>query len=102
VNGLCPECGNPPQYHSFCTLCCQLFRQPREAQPRKPKPCERQRIRWNALLRAEIAGLSADGLTAEKIAELMGLATGRVQYAMTYYGLSSQPPGRRKALEAAS
>jgi hypothetical protein len=94
VNGLCPECGNPPQYHSFCTLCCQLFRQPRE------RP-ERPRIKWNALLRADIARLSADGLTAAKIAELKGLATGRVQYAMTYYGLSSQPPGRRKALEVA-
>jgi hypothetical protein len=25
VNGLCPECGNPPQYHSFCSICCKLF-----------------------------------------------------------------------------
>jgi hypothetical protein len=99
VNVLCPECGNVPQYHSFCTLCCQLFRQPREQHPRE-RP--RVNIKWNALLRADIARLSADGLTAEKIAALMGLATGRVQYAMTYYGLSSQPPGRRKALEAAS
>lgn len=22
---LCPECGNPPAYTSFCTLCAQLF-----------------------------------------------------------------------------
>lgn len=25
MNGLCPECGNPPRYHSFCSLCCKLF-----------------------------------------------------------------------------
>lgn len=25
MNGLCPECKNPPQYHSFCSICCKLF-----------------------------------------------------------------------------
>jgi transposase len=26
---LCPECKNPPRYHSFCTRCAKLFRPPR-------------------------------------------------------------------------
>ena len=25
---LCPECGEPPHYHSFCTICARLFRKP--------------------------------------------------------------------------
>lgn len=31
----CPECGNPPQYTSFCTKCAQLFRRPRRHWERK-------------------------------------------------------------------
>lgn len=25
MSTLCPECGEPPHYHSFCTLCAKLF-----------------------------------------------------------------------------
>jgi hypothetical protein len=88
VNGLCPECGNPPEYHSFCTLCCQLFRPGRK----------RTRPVWgDPELRAEIAGLSADGLGAERIAKLMGLPAGKVKHVMTYYRLFAHPRGPRRA-----
>jgi hypothetical protein len=93
VNGLCPECGNPPRYHSFCTLCCQLFRQPRE--------WPRARSNWrDPLLRAWIASLSADGLSAGKIAKLMGLPAENVKGAMRYYRLFAHPRGPRLAVEA--
>lgn len=26
MTGRCPECGQPPRYHSWCTLCARLFR----------------------------------------------------------------------------
>jgi len=32
----CPECGEPPHYHSFCTLCAQLFRAKPEEKPKLP------------------------------------------------------------------
>ncbi len=36
----CPECGEPPHYHSWCTLCAQLFRV-------KPKPEPQPKFKWN-------------------------------------------------------
>jgi hypothetical protein len=103
VNGLCPECGNPPEYHSFCTLCCQLFRQPRELQP--PERPHAKTTWGNPALRARVASLSAGGLGARKIAELMGMSVESVKGAMTYYGLFAHPRGprrpRRKICEVA-
>lgn len=93
MNGLCPECGNPPQYHSFCTLCAQLFR------PRREVP----RIRWREPgMRDYVAGLSAEGLSAEAIAKLMRLPAATVKSAMTYHRLFANPRGPRRKAEAAS
>jgi hypothetical protein len=34
----CPECGEPPHYHSFCTLCAQLFMAKPEQEIRRKLP----------------------------------------------------------------
>lgn len=68
---LCPECGNPPAYHSFCTRCAKLFRLPARHWDRRWGQAERlevQRIKRsqrtdarrrakNAARRAEIAAI---------------------------------------------
>lgn len=39
---LCPECGEPPQYTSFCTVCAKLFRRPAKLWDRRLAELERR------------------------------------------------------------
>lgn len=96
MNGLCPECKNPPQYHSFCTLCCQLFHVPkaRTAKSRTSKP---KLINWRSPeLQRRAADLSAEGLSASKIAAAFGIESiSSVKSAMWRLGLFAQHRKRR-------
>lgn len=51
----CPECGEPPRYHSFCTLCARLFQAP------SPK--------WNRLITKQERKAARRKARAERDAE---------------------------------
>lgn len=63
----CPECGEPPHYHSWCTRCAQLFMAPRE-HPGITLHLHSHRER----MEREIRAAHAEGLTALQAAEKIG------------------------------
>ena len=64
---LCPECGNPPAYTSFCTLCAQLFR------AGSARRASEHKCQWRSRA-AELAALHRAGLTHQQIAAKFGVS----------------------------
>lgn len=71
----CLECGEPPHYHSWCTLCAQLFRVKQE--PEKPTASQAQLTRWMARrenIEPQLRTAIAEHLTQKQAAERIGCA----------------------------
>lgn len=89
VPGICPECGEPRHYHSFCTLCAKLFGVRQEDWPEVPRMAEPELAQMRIapvlrigqhfsaeqkeLLRLRIEDLRAQGADRRQAAASLGL-----------------------------
>lgn len=76
MDRLCPECGEPPHYHSFCTRCCKLFmRGTRHKTQLMPAWAARRAAcaARRAEMRSKIEALKAEGLDLATAAERLAV-----------------------------
>jgi len=71
----CPECGEPPHYHSWCTLCARLFMIPREKYGVTLRYYSHREARERGIRAAHAAGL-----TAQETAAKLGCSISRVSF----------------------
>ena len=67
----CPECKEPPHYHSWCTLCAQLFR----VTPVREQLVMGQLSRWQSrreFMKREMRAAHSGRLTAKQAAAKIG------------------------------
>jgi DNA-binding NarL/FixJ family response regulator len=76
---LCPECHEPPHYHSWCTRCAQLFRARRTPATATIRPCRKGH--WTAR-RDEVAALRRAGLSYAQIARQFGVTRSAISGAV--------------------
>lgn len=69
----CPECGEPPHYHSWCTLCAGLFRAKRERPGQYVRFKRLKGTTWPGRA-TELAQLRRAGLTYEQMAAQFGVS----------------------------
>lgn len=74
---LCPECHEPPHYHSWCTRCAQLFRARSARNSATPRP----KGPWTAR-RDEVATLRGAGLSYAQIARQFGVTRSSISRAV--------------------
>lgn len=95
---LCPECGEPPHYHSFCTRCCRLFmrRTRRKAQPMTAWSARRAACAARrAEMRPKILALKAEGLDLAAAAARLSITIENLRVTAHRMGIEPFPPRRR-------